>query len=50
MFKKASLLSVCLMILRHRISFGSLPMLEDKVDEASVLCESRHFTEITNHL
>jgi hypothetical protein len=35
MFEKASLLSVCLMILRHRISFGNLPMLENKIDEAS---------------
>src|SRR5271168_3243608 len=50
MFEKATLPPVCLTILRRRISFRSLPMLEDEVAEASVLCESRHFTEITKEL
>ena len=34
-------------IIGRRISFGSLPILEDEVVEASVLLESRYFTEIT---
>ena len=39
MFEKTSLPSVYMMVLKHRISFGSLPMLEDGIVEASVVFE-----------